>query len=127
MNYRPVALFAASTLALTAATASAQEAAPATAPAEEAATDEAAAGQIVVVATRIPGEIETGQPPVITLNEAEIASYGASSIQDLLTALPAADESGCDSAQQVCVHEWHTYLERMGHARPVHVAQELVA
>lgn len=94
MNCRPVALFAASTLALTATTAQAQDAAPGTAPVEEAMTDEATAGEIVVVATRLPGEVETEQPPIITLNEAEIASYGAGSLSDLLTALAPQTGSG---------------------------------
>ena len=94
MNYRTVASLAASSLALTAAAAWAQDAAPATAPVEETVGDGATAGEIVVVATRIPGEIETEQPPVITLNEAEIAAYGAGSISDLLTALAPQTGSG---------------------------------
>lgn len=51
-------------------------------------------GQILVIATRIKGQIDAAQAPVLTLNEAEIASYGASSLTDLLAALAPQTGSG---------------------------------
>jgi outer membrane receptor protein involved in Fe transport len=52
------------------------------------------ADEIVVVATRLPGEVVTNQPPIVTLGEAEIASYGAGSVQDLLAAIAPQTGSG---------------------------------
>jgi iron complex outermembrane recepter protein len=51
-------------------------------------------GQILVIATRIKGQVDAAQAPVLTLNEAEIASYGASSLTDLLAALAPQTGSG---------------------------------
>jgi hypothetical protein len=48
--------------------------------------------EIIVVAERLKGQVNAPQPPVITLDEEDIASYGVSSIPDLLTAL--APETG---------------------------------
>lgn len=50
--------------------------------------------QIVVTAARIPGQVDVPQAPIITLNEEEIAAYGASSIQELLAALAPQTGSG---------------------------------
>ncbi len=50
--------------------------------------------QIVVTAARIAGQVDAPQAPIITLNEDEIAAYGASSIQDLLAALAPQTGSG---------------------------------
>ncbi len=98
MTYRPAALFAASTLALAAAStavpAVAQDSVPQPAEAEDVTSDGGEGNEIVVVATRFPGEVETDQPPVLTLNEAEIASYGAGNISDLLAALAPQTGSG---------------------------------
>lgn len=58
--------------------------------AEEPATD----GDIVVVATRIRGEVDTAAPPIITLGEEDIAAYGAGSLQSLLAALAPQTGSG---------------------------------
>jgi len=44
-------------------------------------------GEILVVAHRIKGQVEADQPPIITLDEEDIATYGASSIEDLVAAL----------------------------------------
>ena len=64
---------------------------PDSAEGEEAASDP---GEIVVVATRLMGSVDAPQPPVITLNEEEIASYGASSLSDLISALGPQTGSG---------------------------------
>jgi hypothetical protein len=65
-----------------AAPATAQDAQPA---ADEPAPDET--NEIVVVATRLRGQVETASPPVVELDEAAVASYGASSIADLVAQL----------------------------------------
>lgn len=43
--------------------------------------------EIVVVATRLQGQVDAPQPPLITLDEEDIASYGAASITELISAL----------------------------------------
>ncbi len=50
--------------------------------------------QIVVSASRLSGQIDAPQPPVVTLDEAQIASYGAASISELLAALSPQTSSG---------------------------------
>ncbi|MFN3457472.1 MAG: TonB-dependent receptor domain-containing protein [Novosphingobium sp.] len=50
--------------------------------------------QILVVATRIKGQVDTAQPPIAVLDENAIASYGAGSLQDLLAALSPQTSSG---------------------------------
>lgn len=49
---------------------------------------------IVVVATRLVGQVDAPQPPIVTLDEADIASYGASSITELISALGTQTTSG---------------------------------
>lgn len=49
---------------------------------------------ILVVATRIRGQVETAQPPIMTLDEADISAYGASSIGELLEAVSPQTGSG---------------------------------
>jgi len=44
-------------------------------------------GEILVVAHRIKGQVEADQPPIVTLDEEDIASYGVSSIEELVAAL----------------------------------------
>jgi len=44
-------------------------------------------GEILVVAHRIKGQVETDQPPIVTLDEDDIASYGVSSIEELVAVL----------------------------------------
>ncbi|GEO00423.1 TonB-dependent receptor [Novosphingobium sediminis] len=51
-------------------------------------------GDIVVVATRVRGEVETAVPPIVTLGEEDIAAYGAGSLQSLLAALAPQTGSG---------------------------------
>lgn len=69
--------------------------APAT-PADVAHPDETEprAGEIVVVATRIKGQVDVPQAPIQTLSEEDIAAYGAASITDLLAALAPQTNSG---------------------------------
>ncbi|HEX8055305.1 MAG TPA: hypothetical protein VF481_01485, partial [Novosphingobium sp.] len=43
--------------------------------------------EILVVATRIKGQVEAPQAPILVLDEADIASYGADSLTDLLDQL----------------------------------------
>ncbi|MEH6789019.1 hypothetical protein [Parasphingorhabdus sp.] len=50
--------------------------------------------EIVVTAERPRGAVITDVPPVVELSEADIASYGASSVQDLLEALSSQTTSG---------------------------------
>lgn len=50
--------------------------------------------QILVVATRIKGQVDTAQPPIAVLDENAIASYGAGSLQKLLAALSPQTSSG---------------------------------
>lgn len=51
-------------------------------------------GDIVVVATRVRGQVETAAPPIVTLGEEDIAAYGASSLQSLLAVLAPQTGSG---------------------------------
>ncbi|MBM3595410.1 MAG: TonB-dependent receptor [Alphaproteobacteria bacterium] len=69
---------------------STQEAGP---PAREGGSGEAGE-DIVVVATRMAGQVDTDIPPVLTLDGADIASYGASSISELLDAVSTQTGSG---------------------------------
>lgn len=50
--------------------------------------------QILVVATRLRGQVETDQPPVATYDEAEIAALGAGSITELLGRVSPQTGSG---------------------------------
>jgi hypothetical protein len=50
--------------------------------------------QIVVIANSLRGAVVTPQPPVVELNEQDIASYGASSLADLVSALSTETGSG---------------------------------
>ncbi len=51
-------------------------------------------GSILVLATRLRGQVTASQPPIITLDEEDVASYGAGSIQELLAALAPQTGSG---------------------------------
>lgn len=51
-------------------------------------------GSILVIATRIRGQVDTDVPPVMTLDEEDVASYGASSIEELLEAVSPQTSSG---------------------------------
>ena len=50
--------------------------------------------EILVVATRLMGQLDVPQAPVATLDEADIASYGANSLADLIAALGPQTGSG---------------------------------
>jgi hypothetical protein len=52
------------------------------------------ADEIVVIAESFRGQVDAPQPPVLTLDEAEIATYGASSIAELLDAISPQTGSG---------------------------------
>lgn len=68
-------------------------AAPAGAQTSDSATDYPD-DEIVVTAARPRGAVVTTIPPVVELSEADIASYGASSVSDLLDALSSQTSSG---------------------------------
>ncbi len=76
--------------------ASAQEAVP-TAQAEPTAPSEPGLGpgdEIVVIAERLPGQVVTDSPPVLELDEKDIAAYGATSLADLVAQLSPQVGSG---------------------------------
>ncbi len=51
-------------------------------------------GEILVIGTRIAGSVETDVPPTDTLNEADIAAVGGSSVADVLAAIAPQTGSG---------------------------------
>lgn len=51
-------------------------------------------GEILVVATRLKGQVDAPQAPILTLDEEDIQSYGAASLDDLLTLLSPQTGSG---------------------------------
>jgi hypothetical protein len=51
-------------------------------------------GDIIVHGTIIRGQVDAPQPPIMTLDEEDIASYGASSIEELIAALAPETGSG---------------------------------
>ncbi|MDP4871993.1 MAG: Plug domain-containing protein, partial [Sphingorhabdus sp.] len=61
---------------------------------EEMPVEEGTSGEIVVTAERIRGSVDTDVPPVEQLNEADIASLGASSLTDLVAAVAPQAYSG---------------------------------
>ena len=61
---------------------------------EELALEARQSGEIIVIADRIRGQVDAPDKPIQTLNEEDIASYGATSITDLLTALAPQTGSG---------------------------------
>jgi iron complex outermembrane recepter protein len=54
---------------------------------EELIVEPADENEIVVVASRLVGSVDAPQPPLVTLDEEDIASYGASSVTELIEAL----------------------------------------
>lgn len=56
--------------------------------------EEVISDDIVVVATRMAGQVDTDVPPIMTLDEADITSYGAASIGELLEAISPQTSSG---------------------------------
>ena len=82
-------------LVLAATPAMAQDVAPAVPVTEdEEALRGADGSEILVVAHRLRGQLDVPQAPIETLDEADIAAYGASSITDLLAALSPQTGSG---------------------------------
>ncbi len=61
---------------------------------EEAEADGTLKSDILVVANRLIGQVDAAQAPIQTLDEAEIQSYGANSLADLVTALSPQTGSG---------------------------------
>jgi iron complex outermembrane recepter protein len=61
---------------------------------DEMPVEEGTSGEIVVTAERIPGSVDTDVPPVEQLNEADIASLGASSLTELVAAVAPQANSG---------------------------------
>jgi iron complex outermembrane receptor protein len=57
-------------------------------------TEEEQTGEIIVIAERIRGAVDTDVPPVEELNEADIAAVGASSLTDLVAAVAPQTNSG---------------------------------
>lgn len=51
-------------------------------------------GEILVIATRIKGQVDAPQPPILVMDEAEIQSYGAASLTELLDLLSPQTGSG---------------------------------
>lgn len=51
-------------------------------------------GQIVVIATRMKGQVDTAEPPVATYDEKDISALGAGSINELLSRVSAQTGSG---------------------------------
>ena len=49
--------------------------------------DASSGDEILVIADRLRGQIESPQAPILELDEADIAAYGVSSIEDLLAAI----------------------------------------
>lgn len=62
--------------------------------AEEEQSEENASNEIVVIAERIRGSVDTDVPPIEELNEADIAAVGASSLTDLVAAVSPQTNSG---------------------------------
>jgi hypothetical protein len=95
----PATSLAALAIALTPVAALAQAAPPAaqTPPPDTAPSEEDAAADphtIVVIGTRVAGQVETASPPIKELDEEEVASYGAGSFAELLDALAPETGSG---------------------------------
>lgn len=59
-----------------------------------AATHDTGGKEIVVVAQRIPGQVEAAQPPLAVMDEEDIAAYGVNSISDLLDAISPQTGTG---------------------------------
>jgi len=56
--------------------------------------DEPTEGEILVVAERLRGQVDGPQPPIVVLDEADIAAYGAGSIAELVEQLAPQTGSG---------------------------------
>src|SRR5712691_2192048 len=68
-------------------------------------------------------QCESGLAPVAHFGR----EWGAGGCgENLLAAAFAANEQRREFAQEMRIDERHAHFERMGHARPIHVAQELI-
>ena len=101
MNPATATSLAAMAFGLASATADAQEAAPAAPPLAQApcARPQANSGadpgnQIVVIGSRVAGQVDTAKPPIKELDEEDVASYGAGSLNELLGFLAPETGSG---------------------------------
>ena len=61
---------------------------------EESSKQAPKSGEILVIADRIKGQVDAPQKPIETLNEEDIAAYGATSVAGLLAALTPQTGSG---------------------------------
>ena len=69
--------------------------APAETPADDASAQAPVDSEIIVSAEAVRGSLDVPQPPVLELNEADIAAYGAGSLAELMQALaPQTGSSG---------------------------------
>lgn len=96
MNLRQLAVFP---FVLIASPVLAQQAAPQTAPDANSADDPAkdrttGKGEILVVGSRLIGQVEAAQPPLVTLSETDIAAYGTSSLAELLATVAPQTGTG---------------------------------
>ncbi|QGN53250.1 hypothetical protein [Novosphingobium sp. Gsoil 351] len=101
MNPAPAASLASMAFAMLSTAASAQDAAPVAqapaAPVGDAVPDDSATdpgNEIVVIGSRVAGQVETAKPPIKELDEEDVASYGAGSLDELLTFLAPETGSG---------------------------------
>jgi hypothetical protein len=82
---------------VTTVTVEAQQAAPGVADPSAPPTDTTDAGtenEIIVIANALRGAVRAPQPPVVELNQEDIASYGASSLADLISQLSTETGTG---------------------------------
>ncbi len=63
-------------------------------PTEPSDADPMPGDEIVVIAERLPGQVQTDSPPILELEEKDIAAYGATSIADLVAQLAPQVGSG---------------------------------
>lgn len=82
------------TLAAVSAAAAQQGVEQATPPVVDQSTPADDEDQIVVIADALRGAVEAPQPPIVELNEQDIASYGAASLADLVSQLSTETGSG---------------------------------
>ena len=90
----PILLIASPVLAQQAAPAAPQTAPDADAEGDPAREPGAGKGEILVVGSRLMGQVEAAQPPLVTLSETDIAAYGTSSLAELLAAVAPQTGTG---------------------------------
>ena len=101
MNPATATSLVAMAFALSSVSGVAQEAAPAAAPLAqtpgaqpEPPSDSDPGNEIVVIGSRMAGQVETAKPPIKELDEEDVASYGAGSLDELLGFLAPETGSG---------------------------------